>query len=418
MIHRRYNWIPERKSNTNEANLRLRIKWNNSKNIISISLGCSIDLDKWSNESQRCKANSTHGLNKIPAIEINKRINYYESLADDIFIKFDQKNIIPTKEELKNALNIALGKQSSNNSELVSPLYSKYIQEQSQRNSWSVGTIIRYSTTAKHIKEFNPQLKVSDLNDDTFQDLQRYLHRKGLRNSTIIYTFSNIKTFLHYLKSKGIFTDDLQCVYKPKLKIEKNKGAVVYLTWEELISVYNLELKGTKEHIRDVFCFSCFTSLRYSDIKKLQRFDIKENHIEVVTQKTYDSLKIELNKYSRAILDKYKNINFPNNNALPVYSNQFMNVMLKRICKKANINDSVRCVHYEGAERIERILPKHEIISMHCGRRTFVVNALYLGIPADVIIKWTGHHDYSAMKPYIAIVDNLKEKEMDKFNQK
>ena len=52
----------------------------------------------------------------------------------------------------------------------------------------------------------------------------------------------------------------------------------------------------------------------------------------------------------------------------------------------------------------------------HAARRTFVINALRLGIPSEVIIKWTGHKDFSALKPYVKIVDELKASEMDKFN--
>lgn len=31
-------------------------------------------------------------------------------------------------------------------------------------------------------------------------------------------------------------------------------------------------------------------------------------------------------------------------------------------------------------------------------------------------MKWTGHSDYKAMKPYIDVVDELKASEMQKFN--
>jgi hypothetical protein len=31
-------------------------------------------------------------------------------------------------------------------------------------------------------------------------------------------------------------------------------------------------------------------------------------------------------------------------------------------------------------------------------------------------MEWTGHYDYKSMKPYIKVVDKLKEKEMTKFN--
>ncbi|MBR3388714.1 MAG: site-specific integrase, partial [Bacteroidales bacterium] len=52
----------------------------------------------------------------------------------------------------------------------------------------------------------------------------------------------------------------------------------------------------------------------------------------------------------------------------------------------------------------------------HTGRRSFVVNALSLGIPPNVVMKWTGHSDYKAMKPYIDIVDSIKASSMTKFN--
>ena len=61
-------------------------------------------------------------------------------------------------------------------------------------------------------------------------------------------------------------------------------------------------------------------------------------------------------------------------------------------------------------------MPKHEVITTHAGRRTFVVNALRLGIPPSVIMNWTGHNDYKAMKPYIKIVDAAKAENMERFN--
>ena len=53
----------------------------------------------------------------------------------------------------------------------------------------------------------------------------------------------------------------------------------------------------------------------------------------------------------------------------------------------------------------------------HVGRRTFICNALSLGIPANVVMKWTGHSDYKAMKPYIDIADDIKANAMNKFDQ-
>ena len=37
--------------------------------------------------------------------------------------------------------------------------------------------------------------------------------------------------------------------------------------------------------------------------------------------------------------------------------------------------------------------------------------------PAQVVMKWTGHSDYKAMKRYIDIADDIKANAMNKFNQ-
>jgi integrase len=93
-----------------------------------------------------------------------------------------------------------------------------------------------------------------------------------------------------------------------------------------------------------------------------------------------------------------------------------MNDYLKTMAKEAGFDEKIRMVYYIGSERYEEVYPKHELITTHCGRRTFIVNSLYLGIPAEVVMSWTGHSDYESMRPYIKIVDELKENSMKKFD--
>ncbi len=169
--------------------------------------------------------------------------------------------------------------------------------------------------------------------------------------------------------------------------------------------------------MRDVFLFQCFTGLRYSDVFNLRRSDIKGDHIEVTTVKTSDSLIIELNKHSKAILDKYKDVAFEDDKVLPVITNQKMNDYLKELAELAGIDEPVRQTYYRGNERIDEVTPKYALLGTHAGRRTFICNALALGIPPQVVMKWTGHSDYKAMKPYIDIADDIKANAMSKFNQ-
>ena len=146
------------------------------------------------------------------------------------------------------------------------------------------------------------------------------------------------------------------------------------------------------------------------------RSDIKGDHIEVTTVKTADSISIELNKVTRDILEKYKDTPFKDNKALPNYTNQAMNRDIKELCKLAGINEEIRVTTYKGNVRTDKIQPKWELVGTHTGRRTFIVNALSLGITPNIVMKWTGHSDYKAMKPYIDIVDSIKASSMTKFD--
>lgn len=241
---------------------------------------------------------------------------------------------------------------------------------------------------------------------------------KEMRNSTIGKQLSFLKWFLRWAFKKGVHRNNAYDSYKPKLKSTQKK--IIFLTWEELNKLREFEIPAAKQaldRVRDVFLFQCFTGLRYSDVFNLRKSDIKGDHIEVTTVKTSDSLIIELNNHSKAILDKYKDVAFEHDKVLPVITNQKMNDYLKELAEMAGIDEPVRQTYYKGNERIDDVTPKYALLGTHAGRRTFICNALALGIPPQVVMKWTGHSDYKAMKPYIDIADDIKANAMSKFNQ-
>ena len=138
--------------------------------------------------------------------------------------------------------------------------------------------------------------------------------------------------------------------------------------------------------------------------------------MEVTTIKTADSVSIELNDVTKAILEKYKDVPFPGDKALPSYTNQAMNRSLKDLCEIAGIDEPIRITTYRGNVRKDEVHPKWELVGTHTGRRAFIVHALSMGISPSIVMKWTGHSDYKAMKPYIDIVDSIKAESMTKFN--
>ena len=206
-----------------------------------------------------------------------------------------------------------------------------------------------------------------------------------------------------------------------KVKYKTSKRPVIFLKWDELMRVLSLDLKSRPEFekVRDMFCFCCFTSLRYSDLANLRWSNVSEDSITITTIKTTDTVTIDLNDYSRDILNKYRTSEHtPEDYVFSKKSSQKMNVHLKEIGKMAGIDTPVQLIQLIGSERKDITVPKYELLSTHCGRRTFICNALSLGIPPNVVMKWTGHSDYKAMQPYIEIADEVRKESMSRFNRK
>ena len=144
--------------------------------------------------------------------------------------------------------------------------------------------------------------------------------------------------------------------------------------------------------------------------------------MHITTQKTHDSLDIDLNHMAKAILDKYKAIldkykdeQFPDGRALPVISNQKMNNHLKDLCELCGINSPVTETCIRNGKRETQVYPKWAKVGTHAGRRSFICFALASGIPPQVVMKWTGHSDYKSMKPYIDIATKTKSDAMQKI---
>ena len=165
---------------------------------------------------------------------------------------------------------------------------------------------------------------------------------------------------------------------------------------------------GALEKTRDLFCFCAFTSLRYSDMAKVKPSDIDGETLYITTQKTNDRLPIDLNKFAKDILEKYKTLGAKTGLSLPVISNQKMNKYIKDLCELCGFNTPITKVCYRAGARVEETFPKYELVGTHAGRRTFICFALSSGVPPQVVMKWTGHSDYKAMRPYIEIAEKTK----------
>ena len=404
-------------------NVPIRMRVNFASKRIEFTTGYRIDAAKWDTDKQRVRNGCTNKL-KQSASEINASLLGYYTEVQEIFKKFEVEEIMPTPEQIKKAFNalhkpIEEVKQRKSTPNAFYKVFDEFVRDCGRQNDWTDSTYEKFAAVKNHLMNFRDGLTFDFFDEKGLNDYVTYLRDvKEMRNSTIGKQLSFLKWFLRWAFKKGLHQNNAYDSYKPKLKSTQKK--IIFLTWEELNKLREFEIPAAKQaldRVRDVFLFQCFTGLRYSDVFNLRRSDIKGDHIEVTTVKTSDSLIIELNKHSKAILDKYKDVAFEDDKVLPVITNQKMNDYLKELAELAGIDEPVRQTYYRGNERIDEVTPKYALLGTHAGRRTFICNALALGIPPQVVMKWTGHSDYKAMKPYIDIADDIKANAMSKFNQ-
>lgn len=389
-------------------------------NRIQIFTGHRTDYNKWDESAQKVTKNAINQAG-VSSSEINDRLDLLKSTITEVYKQAKFLKISPTaqyiRDELKNVLDETRKPGNS-----FFDVYKEFIATESKKNDWTINTVKKFNTNYSQLEKFQKdrhyKIDFDNLDDNFFIKLTDYYKETHKhRNTTIAKNLKIIKWFLNWAAKKGYNKNLAFRDYSPDLKGTAHNNSIIILTWDELMHLYKKKIKLKHlEHVRDVFCFCCFTGLRYSDVANLKRSNIKGDSIEFTSIKTDESLIIDLNSYSQAILDKYKNFKSPDGKCLPVISNQKMNVYLKDVGKLAGFDSLETIVYYKGAQRFEETFKKWQLMTTHMGRKTFVTNALFLNIPSEVIQKWTGHKDHKIFEKYYKIVDQQRRKEMDKFN--
>jgi integrase len=414
-----------------EASIRLRVSWRGQR--VDLPAGYVVAPSKWDGE-RGCVRLGAKNSYRQTAGEINRALLRLAAVVEGILERWplEHGGAVPSAAELKAAFDEAEGRgrrrSSAPNAEAARPgsdffdAWDRYCSEVGAANNWSPSSYAKHHTLREHLKRWRPDVSLADFDKNDLAAWVAYLQNDAkLLNTTVAKHAGFLRCFLRWAAANNLYGGHAH-EFRQRFRGLDCKE-VVFLTWEELHHFLRFDFSKRPRLgiVRDVFCFCCFTSLRYSDVFKLRRSDLHLEavppYMEVVTKKTTARLRIELNKYALELLDRYASAGLPDNRALPVISNQKMNDHLHEAGRLAGLNDAVRIVSFSGTTRQERVVPKYEVLTSHCGRRTFVVNALRMGIPPSVVMEWTGHSNYKAMTPYIKIVDESKAENMALFDR-
>jgi integrase len=398
----------------------MRITYDSQRTIIFVKE--MIKERYWSKRNQRA--------NKIPENEvgknqkeqdfINDRIEAFESRALDLIKQATEKNIPLSDNYFKiNFKNFDTSKTIKLTKKGFWELFNEFLEV--SKTDKAKNTIKGYKTVLNFLKEFetnmNYHLDFNTIDLNFYDKLKNYafsLRPDFNKKSDIVQDnyFSKVvnvlRTFWNWSYDRGHHNKQ----WNRKINFKEREKEVIFLTIDELMKLYRYEFKHDRhKKSRDLYCFGCFTGLRFSDIFQLEHDNIRNGSIILETEKTEDMTNIPLNQFALEILDKYKDSSpFK---ALPTISNQKLNIYIKECCEIAKINEPIQTIKHFGSKAERETKLKYELITTHTARKTFVTNSLVLGMNVKTIKDITGHKKDTTFNKYLKIAEDFKKVEMD-----
>lgn len=219
----------------------------------------------------------------------------------------------------------------------------------------------------------------------------------GIFDDNVFSYITQLKTFLGWSQKRGY---EINPSFKTWEVIRRVHDPIT-LTAKELEQLENhVFTSRALETARDYLVFECRTGQRISDIK---RFDLKDLHNDKWTfsprkgnRLNQKQVTVHFKGYcapALSILQKY-------NWKMPVISEQKLNDNIKRACKAAGIDSPTTIYRWMANKRVWISGAKHEFISSHIGRKSFITLALQSGVPVEYVMQLTGITEYKTIRHY------------------
>lgn len=349
------------------------------------------------------------GYDKLP----NGKIKHYRDYDYlDYFLYNKPKN--PTekqhnKENLKAAeavkaqriLEIQNGVYGFNNVHKLNTNFIEYFKKLTDERFKSKGNYGNWDSALKHLSKFaNPNITFKDITQDFCEGFKNYLlndvrQKSGQQLSTNAASsyFNKFRAALNQAFDDRIINDNpakrVKCIKQEETHRE-------YLTLEELLQLIKTDCRS--ELLKRAFLFSCFTGLRFSDIKRLtwgmiHKFD-GGNRIEFRQQKTKGIEYLDIPNEALKYMGEKKSTQDFVFHGLE-YSD-YINIQLLEWCIRAGIS-------------------KH--ITFHCARHTYATFMLTKGVDLLTVSKMLGHKKLVTTQIYTKVIDQKKRDAVNVFDE-
>ena len=268
-------------------------------------------------------------------------------------------------------------------------------------------TLGKYKSLLIHLKCFvRSKYKSSDIAFNTIdcefiQEFDYYLrNNQSLEHNTIWVYMIGLTTVCRLAISRKHLSCNPFSEYK-NTKKDRDRGYLLRTELEQLVTFECAKKKH--ELVKDLFAFSCFTGLSYSDMKGLKNSNIQDffdgnQWIIVRRKKTATSSNVMLLDIPKMIIEKYAGLS-KDGKVFPVPSNTICNDSLKRISQQ------IDCL-------------KEKKVTFHLARHTFATLFLSEGVPLESLSKMLGHKNIATTQIYAKILNEKVGKDMQKVSHR
>ena len=283
---------------------------------------------------------------------------------------------------LVEAQNEAFGFVTRRDKAYFLPIYKKYIVG---RNAVAYGSILA------HLERYCPdKMQLAQVSRKWMVAFVDNLRDRGISDNSINHYVKLLKSFWNWCKKRNIVTNNPF----EDIALNVQDAEIEYLTIEELEQLIATPFSHC---VREPFLFSCFTGLRWSDVKKLTW-----NSIEVM------SGQVRL-RYKQKKTNKYEYMDIPSQAVALMGQPGKASELVFNCASNCRANCQLRkWVALAG-------INKH--ITFHCGRHTFATMLLTLGVDIMVVSKLLGHSSVAMTEVYAKVVDKNRREAVDRIPQ-
>ena len=250
-------------------------------------------------------------------------------------------------------------------------------------------TYTRYLLTRRRLAEFMAakykikDILLSDINTKFINDFYIYLRTVNGKNGHNYHMkmIQRFRTVFKTAKDNGWVTADPFGGFKISMEETHRE----HLTIDELEVLMSKEMTSERlQRVKDIFVFSCFTGLAYTDVRGLKKSEVVMGNdgrlwIDTRRDKTKVAVYVPLLDIPRAILEKYADPT-SHDRLLSIPANQKVNDYLKEIAAICGIDKN---------------------LTFHIARHTFATTVtLENGVALETVQKMLGHKNIRTTQVY------------------